>query len=343
MKAAIVRKPYVIEVTDVPEPEAVPGHVVVRVEAASICGSDLTGFQGVNPRTRLPTIPGHEVAGTVVAGGDERSRQLVGRRVVVEPNVSCRSCEWCRAGLPNVCVSYRVLGENLDVPGGLAEFVAVAADQVYELPVQISSAAGAVIQPLSVSYHGVVERAAVAPGEVVLILGAGPIGLAALLIAGHCGARVLITDVVDDRLATAHKLGADLTLRADRVDVGSAVREATAGRGADVTIEAVGGGQDLTIVDAVAATATRGRIVVLGTFGKGPQSIPAYAFKNRELTLLGSHGHPDTFVPTLALVADGRIRPGDLITHTLPLGEADRAFALLDSRADGVVKVVLEP
>lgn len=339
----MVRAPYVIEVAEVSDPEPRAGHVIVRVEAASICGSDLTGFQGVNPRNRLPTIPGHEIAGTVEAAGDDASRALVGKRVVVEPNLACLSCEWCRAGLPNVCVSYRVLGQNMDVPGGLAEYVSVAADQVYPLPDQVSAAEGAVVQPLSISYHGVVSRAEVKSDEVVLILGAGPIGLAALLLARHRGARVLITDVVDDRLEAAAKLGADVVLRADQVDVGSAVREVTGGRGADVTLEAVGGAQDRTISDAVAATATRGRIVMLGTFGSEPQSLPAYAFKNRELTLMGSHGHPDTFTPTLELVADGRIRPSDLITHRLPLAEVERAFRLLDTRADGVIKVIIEP
>ena len=339
----MVRAPYVVEVVDVPDPAPRPGRVVVRVDAASICGSDLSGFKGVNPRNRLPTIPGHEIAGTVEAAGDDGSLALVGRRVIVEPNVSCGSCEWCGRGLPNVCDAYRVLGQDMDVPGGLAEYVEVAAGQVHLLPGHVAAAEGALVQPLSIAYHGVVARAAVEAGEVALILGAGPIGLAALLFARHVGARALVTDVSADRLATASALGAEVVLRADQVDVGQAVRDVTGGRGADVTFEAVGGAQDQTIADAVAATATRGRIVVFGTFGKGPQSIPAYAFKGRELTMMGSSGHPNTFGPTLDLVASGRIRPADLITHTLPLAEVERAFGLLDSQADGVIKVVVEP
>jgi 2-desacetyl-2-hydroxyethyl bacteriochlorophyllide A dehydrogenase len=343
MRAAVLAEPRRIEIVNVPDAEPAAGQVLIQVEGASICGSDLTGFWGVNARMRLPTIPGHEVAGTVVGTGDGVDASLVGSRVVVEPNVSCRTCEWCLLGLPNVCVRYRVLGESMDLPGGLAERIAVAADQVYQLPPDISSAEGAVVQPLSISYHGVVDRAQVQADETVLIVGAGPIGLAALLFAREIGARCFVSDVVDDRLEIARRLGADLTIRADATDVAAVVREATDGRGADVAIEAVGGAQDQSLADASASTRIRGRIVVLGTFGKAPQPLPGYLFKNREQTMLGSHGHPGTFAPTLELVRAGRIRPADLITHTLPLDEVATAFEMLDQRSDGVVKVVLEP
>lgn len=343
MKAAVLIEPGVVEIRDVADPQPHHGQVLVRVEGSSICGSDLTGYWGVNARMRLPTIPGHEVAGTVVAVADGGRSELEGLRVAIEPNVSCRECEWCLSGLPNVCTQYRVLGESMDVPGGLAEFVVVAGDQVYPLPDDISAIEGAVIQPLSISYHGVVERGAVAPDETILIIGAGPIGLAALLFARDIGARTVVADVVEDRLQIARRLGADLCIRADSADVAEAMREATGGRGADVTVEAVGGAQQQSLVDAVGATATRGRIVILGTFAKPPQPFPAYAFKNSELTMLGSHGHPGSFAPTLDLVASGRIRPSDLITHTIPLADAASAFTMLDERADGVIKVVLQP
>jgi len=343
MKAALLREPFKLEIVDLPDPRPGPEQVLVRVEATSICGSDLSGYRGVNPRTRTPTVPGHELAGTVVEAGAGVAPGIVGTRVVVEPNVSCRTCEWCTSGLPNICTSYRVLGESLEVGGGLAELIAVSADQAYPLPAGTSAAEGAIVQPLSISYHGVVNRAQVNAGETVLILGAGPIGLAALLIARDIGARSIVTDVVDDRLDAATRLGADAVVRADRDDVASVVRSLTAGRGADVTLEAVGGAQKTSLTDAVRSTATRGRIVVLGTFAKTPQPFPGYEFKNRELTILGSHGHPSTFAPTIDLVAQGRIRPADLITHQVPLAEATRAFELLDTRADGVIKVILEP
>lgn len=342
MKAALVSEPSVISVVDVPEPAPAPGEVVVDVEATSICGSDLNGFLGINPRNRLPNILGHEVAGTVVAAGADADAGLIGTRVVVEPNVSCRRCEWCLEGLPNICDSYRVLGESMDVPGGLAEFVSVAADQVYPLPAHVPAAEGAVIQPLSVCYHAVVNRGQVADGETVLVLGAGSIGLGSLLMAKWRGARVIATDVSDRRLELARRLGADETIVADGTEVGPAVRELTGGRGADVTVEAVGGGQDKTIADAVAATATRGRIVIVGTFGKVPQPMPAYLFKNREQTMMGSHGHPDAFAPTIELVSGGSIKPGELITHRFGLADVADAFSLLGDRADGVVKVVIE-
>lgn len=331
-----------ISVVEIDDPVPGPGEVLIDVEATSICGSDLNGFLGINPRNRLPNILGHEIAGTVIAAGDDADSGLTGRRVVVEPNVSCRTCEWCRAGLPNVCDNYRVLGESMDVPGGLAEFVRVAADQVYPLPDHVPAAEGAVIQPLSVCFHGVVNRGQVATGETVVVLGAGAIGLGSLLMAKWRGARVFVTDISEGRLELARRLGADETIVAGHTEIGTAVRSLTHGRGADVTIEAVGGGQDQTIADAVAATSTRGRIVVVGTFGKQPQGLPGYVFKNREQTMMGSHGHPAAFAPTIELVSDGSIKPGELITHRFALEDVADAFGLLGSRADGVVKVVIE-
>lgn len=343
MKAALLRAPRSLEIVDAPEPVPAADQVVVQVAACSICGSDLTSYRGLSARTRMPTILGHEVAGTVVALGGSAPRELLGQRVVVEPNVCCGRCEWCVAGLPNICPSYRVLGESKDLPGGLAERVAVAHDQVYRLPEHVSADEGAVVQPLAISYHAVARRARVRPGQTVLILGAGPIGLGALMFAKEAGARVVVADVIADRLEAARRLGAQATIRADTEDVAATVRELTDGRGADVTFEAVGGAQRSTITAAVEATATRGSIVIVGTFTKDPQPFPAHALYDREQTMMGSHGHPGSFGATLDLVARRRIRPADLITHTIPLAQIDRAFALLDSRAEGVIKVVIRP
>ncbi len=343
MKAALLAAIRTIEIVDYPDPAPAPGKVVVRVRASSICGSDLSGYRGVNPRDAIPTILGHEIAGEIVAIGDGVPASRLGARVCVEPNVCCGRCPQCLAGLPNICPTYKVLGQDLEVPGGLAEFVAVNADQVHDLPDNVTAAEGALVQPLAISYHGVVDRAGVREGERVLVLGAGPIGLGALMLCRERGARVIVADVVDDRLQLAERLGANVALRSDARDFRDRVMEATGGRGADVTFEAVGGGQQETLAAAVDATGIRGRIVILGSFDKPPVPVPAYRFKNLEMTLLGSHGHPAAFAPTLALVAKGALPVRELITHTLPLSAADHAMQLLDSRRDGVMKVILEP
>lgn len=182
MKAALLREPRRIDLIEVETPEPGPGHETQERSLELVRGAP-SALDGVS--------------------------------VVVEPNISCRRCEWCAAGLPNICPQYRVLGEAGDVPGGLAEYVVVAADQVYRLPSGLSAAEGAVIQPLSISYHGIVNRGQVREGESVLVLGAGPIGLAALLVASDLAAQVIVADVVDDRLEVARRLGAFACLRAD--------------------------------------------------------------------------------------------------------------------------------
>ena len=226
--------------------------------------------------------------------------------------------------------------------GGLADLVAVAADQVLEIPDTLTAAEAAIVQPLAISYHGI-DRVGVCEGEHVLVLGSGPIGLGALLLARDLGAHVIVADIVDERLAVALRLGAEAALRFDAPDFRDRVLEATGGKGADVVIEAVGGAQQETIAQAIALAAIRGRICVMGSFAKPPVPFPAYDFKNRELTITGSHGHPAAMVPTLALVAAGRLAPRQLITHTMPLRDVERAFQVLDTRSEGVIKVVLEP
>ncbi len=140
----------------------------------------------------------------------------------------------------------------------------------------------------------------------------GQSGLGSLLIAADIGARCIVSDVIDSRLELARRLGAEHVIRADQESVFEAVRSYTDGNGVDVAIEAVGGAQTSSLSDAILATRTRGRVLVLGTFGEDPQPIPGYAFKNRELTMIGANAHPGTFAPTLELVASGRLRPRDL-------------------------------
>lgn len=342
MKAAMLQSPGVIEVVDYPEPTAGEGKVLVRVAAASICGSDIGAYRGYNARFAFPTILGHEIAGTIVEVGPGVDRGRIGSRVIVEPNVCCGTCPRCKAGLPNICPDYKVLGQNLQVQGGLAELVAVNANQVFDLPEHVSFAEGALVQPMGIAYHGV-DQANVQAGEIALVLGAGPIGLGFQMIAQARGARTIVADVVDDRLAVAARLGAEVTVRADSPDFVDCVLAATDGRGADVVAEAVGGSQELTLLHAVRLAATRGRICLLGMFANKPIPFPAYDFKNREISLVGSHGHPRTVKLSLDLVAAGKLPVKELITHRMPLSEVARAFELLDARRDGIIKAVLEP
>jgi L-gulonate 5-dehydrogenase len=342
VRAALLSAPYVIDMVSHEQPTPGLGEALLRVEAVSICGTDINIYRGVHPRIKPPSVLGHELAGTVTAVGPGVDQSLLGEAVCVEPNICCGHCRYCRAGLPNVCPSYRLLGESLDLPGGFAEFVTVPAAQIYRLPTGISAATGCMVQPLAISYEGVIARAAVTEGERVLVVGAGPIGLAALMFAKLRGASVMVTDVVPERLRLARKLGAEVTLLAHD-DVDSAVFDWTYGDGVDVAVEAVGGTQTESMAVAQRVTAPRGRIVVMGAFADKTFPFAIGDLKNREQTLMGSHGHPRTFAPVLELLAEGQLDVGALVTHRLALEQAATAFDLLDRRLDGVVKVVVSP
>ncbi len=342
MRAAFLADVGVVRVVDHPIPRPGPDDVILRVDANAICGSDLSAYRGVHSRIRPPTILGHEFAGTVVELGTTVRSVALGMRVAAEPNIACGVCRYCRRGFPNVCVDYLVVGEDISRPGACAEYVKVPAGQLYPLPDHVTSAEGALVQPLAIAYHAV-DRGRITAGQTVLIFGAGPIGLGTMMIARERGARTIVVDVLPYRLEMATRLGAGLVVDPRHEDLDASVREQTDGYGADVTIEAVGGAQTTTFEDACRLTARQGTVVVVGSFKHDVAPLPIVSFKFRELDIVGSQGHPSTFGPTLALVARGALPAVELITHRLPLDRVADGFALLTERAEGVMKIVIEP
>lgn len=342
MRAAFLAGVGDVHVVDHPTPVAGPGEVVLRVEAASICGSDLSAFRGVHSRIRAPTILGHEFAGTVAQLGQGVSGIALGTRVAAEPNLGCGVCRFCQHGAPNVCVDYLVVGEDVSRPGACAELVKVPASGLHPLPDHVSSAEGALVQPLAIAYHAV-DRGRVVADRTVLIFGAGPIGLGAMLVARERGARTVVVDPLEYRLELATRLGADVIVDPARGALDRTVLDLTDGYGADVTIEAVGGAQTATFEDACRLTASQGTVVVVGSFKHDAAPLPIVSFKFRELDIVGSQGHPSTFGPTLRSIASGALPAAALITHRLPLERVADGFALLTDRAEGVMKIVIEP
>jgi threonine dehydrogenase-like Zn-dependent dehydrogenase len=341
MRAAFLADVGEVRVIEHPTPQPGPDDVILRVEAAAICGSDLSAFRGVHTRIRPPTILGHEFAGRVAAVGAAVTAVPIGLRVAAEPNIACGRCRFCLRGMPNVCVDYLVVGEDVSRPGACAEYVKVPAAQIHPLPDTMTSAEGAIVQPFAIAHRGV-DRGGIKAGQTVLIFGAGPIGLGAMRLARGRGARTIVVDPLAYRRDVARSLGADLVLDADD-DLHRQVLEATDGYGADVTLEVVGGAQVRTFVDACALTARQGRVVVVGSFKQDEAPLPIVSFKFRELEIVGSQGHPGTFAPVLARIADGTLPAARLITHRFPLDRVADGFALLADRADGVMKVVIEP
>lgn len=327
---------------ELPHPVYGPDEVLIRVEAVAICGSDLTAYVGGHTRIRLPTVLGHEFAGHIEAVGSDVVDWSPGDRVCAEPTFGCGTCRFCLAGRPNICPQYTVMGLNLDRPGAMAGLVAVPQSHLHRLPADMPIEWGAIVQPLSVSYHAAVHRGVVAQGESVLIMGAGPIGLGILLAAKAAGARVTVSDVVPYRLEAATELGADLVVDVASESLAEAVNGFTDGLGVDVVYEAVGGRNDQILLDAVRATIPGGRVVVVGL--KMPEArIPVSELKFQEKAVIGSQAHPHTFASVIEELTSGRYPAERLITHRIAFADAPHAFELLEGRADEVIKVVLTP
>ena len=233
--------PEKLRLQDVPDPKAAPGEVVVRVRACALNHLDIFVREGIPAlKTPLPFWTGCDIAGDVAEVGPDVTGLRVGDRVCVNPNLTCGRCEFCIQGEDSLCVRYGIVGEHL--PGGLAELVAVSAENVLPLPAHVSyEHAASFILTNMTAWRMVVTQARVRPGEDVLILGVGGgVSSTAVQIAKLCGARVLVTSSSDAKLEHARQLGADVSINYAKEDWESAVYEKTAKRGVDVVLENVG-------------------------------------------------------------------------------------------------------
>ncbi len=339
MKAMMLWEPERMELVDLPLRKVGHGEVLLRVEACSICGSDLEGFHGWHPKMTFPRVMGHEAASTVLEVGPGVTRLKVGDRVAGVGKGACGVCAACLAGRNDECEAFG--GPGFSAHGAYAEYMITTAHDLTIIPEGVTFPQAAVAQPAGIARHAVVTRAAIQPGELVLIQGCGPIGLSAMMLAKLQGARVISTDIVPYRCAFAEELGADLVLNAHRDDVLAAVRDMSGGPGADKVIECVGSDQDETLYQAVQCVKPRGLVTVVGSFAKNRATMPIIDFKFSEKTVLGSQSMPEGYGPIFDLILAGKLNLDALVSHTLPLEEAERGLKLMDTKAEQVMKVVL--
>jgi alcohol dehydrogenase len=296
--------------------------VVVRVLVTGVCRSDWHAWAG-HEEIAFPHVPGHELAGVVTEVDPQVRRWRVGDRVTVPFVCGCGRCAWCRAGDAQVCPDQQQPG--FTHWGSFAEYVALhAADtNLVGLPDQVDVAAAASLGcRFATAYRALVGRARVAEGEWVTVVGAGGVGLSAVMIARALGARVVAVDRHPEALAAASALGAEHTVLADGADVPAAVADLTQG-GSHVAVDAVGSEQ--ACADAILGLRRRGRHVQVGLLPpvEGHPRLPMARVIGWELDLLGSHGMAAVDYPAmLALIEQGRLRPQRLVERTIGLDEA---------------------
>ena len=315
---------------DVPDPKPGPDDVLVRVRACALNHLDLWVRQGLPVlKTPLPFWTGSDIAGDVVEVGSDVEGVKPGDRVVVNPNISCRRCEFCLAGEDNLCLRYRLVGEH--VPGGLAERVVVRGDRVLPLPARVGyeDAASFALTNMT-AWRMVVTQARVKPGEDVLIIGVGGgVSSTAVQIARLCGARVIVTSSSDEKLAKARALGADIGINYKKEpDWGRALRTLTGARGVDVVVENVGAA---TWKQSVRALRRGGRLVTCGaTTGPIGETDIRVLFWN-QLHLIGSTmSTTREFLDVMRLFFAGTLRA--IVDEVVPIADGATAQQRL---ADG--------
>jgi threonine dehydrogenase-like Zn-dependent dehydrogenase len=341
MKAMILRGGSDLRYETVPDPTPQHHEAVVKVHACSICGSDVHAYHGKHPRLTFPRILGHEFAGEIVALGKDVKNHRVGERVCCDIDFSCGRCGPCLEDRGNICEQLRTMGFDRD--GAYAQYAAVPDFNLHTLPDNVSYDQASAVQVLGISYHAVADRVRPKPGEKIAVIGAGPIGLGAALIAQAAGAEVTITDILDFRLAMAKRLGIPHGINAHEADMREHALERTGGRGYDKVVECVGGLQERTVTDAVNMVKRGGQITVVGTFPENKATIPIAYIKDREIDLNFSRGNFKAFAPCLDLIASGKVDPGRYISHRFALTRAEEALRLLEARDVEAHKVVLHP
>ncbi|HSO14227.1 MAG TPA: zinc-binding dehydrogenase [Anaerolineales bacterium] len=331
-----------LELREVPHPQTETGEVLLRVRACGVCGSDLKIQDDQHPYTP-PVVIGHEFAGEIVEVGAGVSGWKVGDRVVSEQHFkACGRCRQCLTGNAFACSSKRAPGYFSD--GAFTEFIKVPAWLLHRIPDNLSFVEAAFTEPSAVAAHGVLDRTGIDPEDIVLILGCGPIGLAAAKMAQAEGAsKVIITGVDRDetaRLPKARELGIDHVVNVMKDDLDGLVNDLTHNEGADVVIELSGA---LPAISQSFQLARRlGRVGIIGQPPTDEIKIPYRQAMFRALTVSFSYSSKYTsWERALSLFERGAVKPSQFITHILPLEEWPRGFDL--SRSGEAVKVVLEP
>jgi len=321
-------------------PAIAPDEVLVDVKASGICHSDINYRLGIAPVGKLLITLGHEISGVVAKTGAKVAGVHEGENVLVHYVVSCGKCLFCRSGHENFCVRYKMMGKDID--GGFAEFVKVPARSIVKIPKMLPFEQAAIMGcAVPTAYHAL-KRGRSLPGDTVMILGIGGLGVHAIQLARRvfCAGLVVAIDVLDWKLKLAKHLGAQATVNAARQNVPEAIRRITGGRFADVVVDFVG--LRRTMEHAIASTAKGGRTVLVGITKDSLHVSPYKTIIGREMEVVGVDDHlRSELVELVRLVQSRKLDLSQSVTHRVTLDTINLGFRILESRREKVVRVVM--
>lgn len=308
--------------------------VLVEIKAVGICGTDLHIFQGERADVQLPRIMGHELSGLVKEVGSNVTRLKAGDRVVLDPVFACNECNICKNGHENVCNSVKCFGVQMD--GGYQDYIVVGEKHLYSFDPSITYEQAALAEPFSIAAN-ILYKTMTTAEDTVIVIGSGTIGLAIVQAAKGVGAKVLVSDVVDTKLAKAKECGADVVVNSKSESLAEAVEKFAPG-GASVIIDAVGIAPLLEqSIDLAAPTA---RIAVIGFDAKAAQIQPIKITK-KELTLVGSRMNCHQFPKVMEWLNDGKINADLMISKKYSVNDIQKAFEETLANGGNIVKTVI--
>ncbi|SCP99590.1 zinc-binding alcohol dehydrogenase family protein [Anaerobium acetethylicum] len=337
MKAIKVIEPFKVEIVDIPKPEIEKGDdVIVRITSGGICGSDIGIWNGTNSLATYPRIIGHEFGGIVTEVGNDVTKVKVGDKVAVDPVVSCGHCYACSIGRHNVCTTLEVMGVHRD--GGFTEYVIADEKNIHKFNVDFEDSLLGLVEPYTIGVE-INNRAQIHKGDKVLIMGSGPIGIAAMQVAKRNGAEVMMTDLVKERLEKAKSMGADETVLVSEENLEDRIAAFTDGEGIPVVIDTVC--VPASFEQSVQLACPAGRVVVLGLKNQ-PSGITMADITKKELTIVGSRLSCNAFDEVIAGFEDGSLTPQELMTKAFNYKDVMDALTMIKEHPQDVLKIVLK-
>ncbi len=336
MKAIVIPEPNKIEIREVPMPVVGEGEALLKVRYVGICGADLASYTGNQPFTTYPRIPGHEFSAEIAEIPENDKGFRKGDIVTCNPYFNCGECYSCERGFVNCCTDNQTMGVQRD--GAFCEYIAMPVDRIYGGK-GLSAEELALIEPFSISQHAV-SRAAIRESDTVLVIGAGPIGLFALLAAKQKCKKIVVADILDNRLALAKEYGADAVVNTKNESLAEFTEKFTEGKGFDVCIEACGAPE--TFLGCIDSCAFAGNIILIGN-GKRDTTFLHSVILKKELNIHGSRNAlKDDFLNNIDLVAEGKADVMKMVSGVYDMENAIDAFEALKNNNGTLAKLLIK-
>ncbi len=336
MKAIVISNPNEIEIREVPMPEVKEGEALLKVKYVGICGADVASFTGNQPFTTYPRIPGHEFSAEIVSIPENDKGLKAGDIVTCNPYFNCGTCYSCQRGYVNCCTDNQTMGVQRD--GAFCEYISMPVERIYDGK-GLSAKELALIEPFAISQHAV-SRATIKETDNVLVIGAGPIGLFALLAAKQKCNKIVVADILDNRLELAKEYCADAVVNTKTQLLEDFTNEFTNGNGFDVCIEACGAPE--TFLGCIENSAFAGNIILIGN-GKRETNFVHSIILKKELNIHGSRNAlKDDFINLIDIVANKKADPMKMVSGVYEMNDALDAFKALANNDGTLAKLLIK-